>query len=657
MGEKKKTIVPIVFTKREHAIQPISFVEKPISFIAHQRDQKGMLHEIEVDNMQIAGAVIPYGMSVEEYERIYTKILESTEKHGVADVEVVKDTIIRPRIKNSELDDLTNYELMPLYKRIYQNRHGEVDYQRNEIVVQIIIKERHQTFKDTFSIRFVDIEKLTKIIAKKFPTAIIYDKKDAPQIENDFREKVSQAKMVYCYTDAGWQIINSKNVYLHSSHKLFGAEVLTPLNLPCDVKYGKKELVETWQMALNVYKNHGVASTLVVYSFLGISYKLFDDAGYAPHFLLFLNGKTGSLKTTIAKILFTQLAEDGGRDFPRRIDADTVTSFERALVLSGRDTTTLIDDYAPAKSASMKSELANKLEAIVRMVGDGSTKSRSNVALEDCRGEGVKGTVVLTGELRGKGLSSNLRCLYCEMEKESVNLEAVTWFQQNRDAYTSLIQHFAYYLSAEWVNIVSYIKEQFEKKRREAEQNLKARRLIDTLVTLWLMADILESFFVSYCNFSSTIAETQFRNIRKGIQEVVVRSELLSNEESPALLFMRTIVAMLESGRMHITTEKPKGKGLMIWDGFEDDLYIYLLPEDVYSKAKSWLRFGGVYFDIELNSLGALLCKEGYAVETSNGLNKKLNYARVDLGDGRKCKFLKIPKSVIQKLQQNEDDI
>lgn len=63
---------------------------------------------------------------------------------------------------------------------------------------------------------------------------------------------------------------------------------------------------------------------------------------------------------------------------PRRIDADTLNSFERAVVLSGRDTTLLIDDYAPAKTPQKKAEMQNKLEMIVRMVGDGATKSRSN---------------------------------------------------------------------------------------------------------------------------------------------------------------------------------------------------------------------------------------------------------------------------------------
>ena len=111
----------------------------------------------------------------------------------------------------------------------------------------------------------------------------------------------------------------------------------------------------------------------------------------------------------------------------------------------------------------------------------------------------VKGMVVLTGELQARGLSSNLRCLYCEMEREKANVEMVTWFQTNKYAYTTLIEHFTRFLSMEWENIVFLIRNNIESKRRMAEKYLTERRLVDTLATLWIMAEIIGQFFVKYC--------------------------------------------------------------------------------------------------------------------------------------------------------------
>lgn len=669
-NDKQKRIVPIIFTDRQNTPAdipekkvtcPIEFIKKPINFVAQQRCEDGSLKEVVVEKSAIAGTIIPCGVNVEEFENVCIKLMEGkglfyTEGQEQTKTESVCEDIVRsPKgDKRNEMEDLCNYELFPLYKRIFKDREGKINYNLNEIAVKIQIKEKFKTVTDLFTIKCMEIDKITKVIAKKYPSAIIYDKKDAAKIENDFREKSSQMKEITCYTDAGWQMVGNKCMYLHAGIKVQGAEVLSNLDLPELKGYTKKEIGKIWLMSLGIYKKYEVAAVISIYSFLGVTYKVFDEAGFAPHFLLFLTGKTGSLKTTIAKIFYTQLADEQHRDFPRRIDADTVVSFERALVLSGRDTVTLIDDYSPAKDRQSKVEMGKKLESIIRMVGDGSTKSRSNITLDDCRGEGVKGAVVLTGELRGKGLSSNLRCLYCEMEKEDVELETVSWFQRNKYAYTTIIQHFIYFLSCEWVNVVTFVKENFEIRRREAEGKVEARRLIDVYVVLWILSDIVGWFLVSYCGLQEDDISKEMDFIQKDILNVVIRSEMLSKEENPALIFMRAMVTMLENKKIHLKQERLQCLDLNLFDGFEDDNYIYLLPDSVYQKVSAWLRMGGLYMGIELSQLGALLCNEGFAVSTSNGANKRLCYARIDVGEGRKAKFIKIPKSIVRSLQETE---
>lgn len=319
-----------------------------------------------------------------------------------------------------------------------------------------------------------------------------------------------------------------------------------------------------------------------------------------------------------------------------------------------RNTVTLVDDYSPAKNKHSEIDMQNKLESIIRMVGDGSTKSRSNTALEDCRGEGVKGAVTLTGELRGKGLSSNLRCLYCEIEKENVNLEIVTWFQKNRDAYTTMLSKFTVFLGDNWMNVVMYIKTQFEEKRRKAESQIRQRRLIDALVSLWMMADIIGEFLKNIVpEYSSTI-DSQIKMICSDLVGAVSRSELATNTENPALVFMKALVSMLDNKKLHISNERLEEYELSAMDGFEDAEYFYFVPDNVYRKVSQWLKMGSIYWGMDINQLGSTLCKEGFALSTTNGMGKKVYYARKDIGTGKKVKFIKIPKNVINKLQEIE---
>lgn len=633
--------------ERKEIIKPISFegfkAEVPILF-------DGVDVEKPIVFTDISKARCPIIFEKRQEEKV-TEVITGT-KTDNSGVEIIK---AQTSDNCDEIANIANYQLIPLYRRIYIKKDGTVDYQRNEMDVEIVIDEFGLAFKDTFRIKIADIDRITKVVGRKYPDAILYNKKDAEGVVNSFREKCRQAQTIYCYLDAGWQIVNGRRTYLHKGVLKQGMEMTTSLILPGNKDCSIRDLETIWRMSMSIYKDSDTAAVLSLYSFLGVSYKLFDEAGFAPHFLLFMTGKTGSFKTTIAKVLYTQLADEKYRDFPRRIDADTVTSFERALVISGADTVTLIDDYSPAKSQRSAVDMASKLESIIRMVGDGSTKSRSNVALEDCRGEGVKGMVVLTGELKGRGLSSNLRCLYCEIERDKVNLEAVTWFQNNSDYYCTLIQHFVWFLAEQWDNLILYIQRNFERYRKATERMLDARRLIDVVATLCIVSDILRIFLIGYCKMPESSVDVEIKNMKQLLVSVVKRSEMISVEDEPALRFMKVVVDMLEKGKISIDSERLSEMTISCSDGFCDADYFYLLPENIYLKVTNYLRAGGLYFGVDREHLGKLLCSEGYAVASPNGKNKQIYYARVDMGAGRKINFLKIPRVVINKIQKLMD--
>lgn len=498
--EKNKITSPIIFGSNG-VVPAITFIKEPIIFVGREQMKDGSYRTFETEDERLANASIPYGMEKEEY----ISFLEQLQHKRVEDVSMKPAASEKEIIRAEEkvADAISNYEIIPLEKRIYIDGKGNIQFEKNDIDIRIRIKTGNRIVEERISILYAKLSSVTQIISKQFPTAIVYDRKNAYKIENALREKLAGVREIKVYTHAGWQRIDGKMVYIHKSQCLQNARVSTELNLLSNNCF-RNNLEEIYRKAINLYDMDGTAAILVAYSLMGVSYRLFDEAGYAPHFLLFINGKTGSFKTAISKVLYMQLVDDEHREYPRRIDADTVTSFERALVESGKDTVTLYDDYAPAKNLQDQRILDSKLEVIIRMIGDGSTKSRSNVALEDKNGEGVKGAVVLTGELRGKGLSSNLRCLYCGIEKERVNKENLSWLQRNKCAYTTFIQHYIYFLSQVWETAIKRIRSLYEERRAQAGKTLKAGRSIDALVTLWLLMDMLEMFLAQYCRLNNS---------------------------------------------------------------------------------------------------------------------------------------------------------
>ena len=448
------------------------------------------------------------------------------------------------------------------------------------------------------------------------------------------------------YIEHGWQLIDGKMQYLDDSKNgILPLDIKTGLSLPLQQDITGKDVYSIFKNALSVYGDKPTISTMVLFSLLGVSFKLFEEAGYMPRFVLFINGKTGSMKTTLSKILYMQLTDEKHRNTVRRIDSDTIVSFERALVKSGRDTTTLFDDYAPAKTAQKKTEMQNKLEAIIRMVGDGSTKSRSNEKLQDVQGDGVHGAVVITGELRGKGLSSNLRCVYCMIDKSNVNLELVNWFQKNANYYTSFISIFTQYLSLNWDREICYIKDNFNKERDQLCGVLKEKRLIDSCVTLRLLADMLKRFFYGFSNIIKDDIEQIINSMKEDVILNIKLSEELSIEENPSTEFIKAIDVLIDKGCINIGTKEEfiKTKN---FDGFEEKGYMYLLPAEIIAKVSQYYRNLNRYWNMDVSDVLGMLFEDKIIKSYSNGNNKRTYLARVVVEKGKKQGFIKISKEV-----------
>ncbi len=565
------------------------------------------------------------------------------------------NTISSENEKEGRKKPKTNFDVKPMLVKKCLDRNGKVVFEKSEIIASISIYTNLSVRQFTFTIPWLDLENLTRIVLRKFPTAIIFDRRQVECVENNFREAMSGIREMNCYIDHGWQMIHGRHVYIHKGASGIQGEIMTGRNLPIDNRFNVSDCFDIYKHSISIYKDVGIMSVMSSFSFLGISYKLFEEAGFAPSFLLFLTGKTGSFKTAMAKLLYVQVEIEKYRRFPRRLDSDTETSLERGLVVGGRDTTLLIDDFSPAQNSRKKLNLENKLELVVRMVGDRSSKSRSNPSLEDCRGEGVQGVVVLTGELRNRGLSSNLRCLYCAIDRKNVNVEAVSWMQDNEAAYTTLIQYFIYFLSSSWETVVSYIRDNYNKLRKSAEKLLKASRLVDSLVTLWLMSDILESFFQYYCGVgeeAKIISEFKAQMV-----PVFVASESASFEEEPGITFIRALIAMMENQKLLVKDGRLTEAELGQYDGFFEGDYLYLLPDLTYQKTVNWIRTGGVFFSLSAKEIASTLCKEGYAVSSPNGNGKTTIYARLLVGGSQKINFLKLRLALLRELAQNDTTI
>lgn len=643
MTVREKPSSPVIFEKRGKTICPVEFTDRskavsPVEFMDRNKAICPVIFE-KTESEQTVG---------ESQKSFVEKKSETKPEQAIAQN---KAAIVRVEEKAENDEDITNYVVRPVEKRSYIDREGREAKAKEEIVCNISIEN---SSPQQFVILTREIRRLTTVIGELFSNASLnYNIKKADKVvENRFRDATKGIPVTKYYVDYGWQRIDGSMVYVHDSIPASkDKKFQTGMNLPCYKLMGE-QIGQIFFDAYSLYEEKGPLSTMLAFSMLGVLYRLFEEAGYAPHFLLFINGKTGSMKTTLSKILFIQLTDEAHRDTPRRIDADTVVSFERGIVLGGRDTVTLIDDYAPAKTSKQKDNNEEKLERIIRMVGDRSTRSRSNTSLEDCRGEGVKGVVVLTGELTGKGLSSNLRCFYCGISRERVNESMVTCFQNEPYRYTTLIQNFAWFVSGNWVSIVNYIKESFPQERTIAGNRLSERRLIDSAGVLRITCEIIRQFLLQYCGRSHFQVDGMVDEMKSEILMMAYVSESFSLEESLAIRFARIIDQLLQDKRLNMINKRPMEDDITFIDGFFDVDYYYFLPENLYGEIKRMFSASNMYLPLNMDEMVKTLFEEGIITPTSNGAGKKTYYARIQIEKGRKRNFLKVRKQILQEMAE-----
>lgn len=629
-------------------IQPVSF------YVNHVDMDSGLIEPAEINNTLGGQFVVDHDtMAVIANPFIKQAMAKGNElpDNIVQLAQQLSNSTFQTNVGNDMRGEIANYILTPKYITVFLTRDGQEIADKRAITFTASVFEGGEWDVFEYTIPSSEIDKINNFVKRKCSFAVLYDPSDAKVIANQFRRDTKKIPRKICFEFAGWVKYAGKHVYLHKDIRLPNVQVVTSLSLPYDEQIGKRELAGIFDRATQIYWDEAVSYTLILYSFLGVLYRPFDEAGYPPHFLLFVNGLTGSYKTSISKIFFTQLADDVYRQFPRRIDADTVSSLEVALTKSGQDTVTLIDDFSPAKTMQQKNERENKLEFIIRLVGDGSSKSRSNAKLEDVRGAGLKGMVAITGELKGKGLSSSLRCLFVELEKGQVDLGVLSWFQEHQDMFTTFICHFSWFIAEHWERVVELIKIRFSDYRTKASNVLQAKRLVDTLSTLWLTTDILLIFLGEYCKYAFTSGvENRALRVKGLLQDIVIHSEELSQEDDPAKTFMQALEFLINHGEISLYSFNESGVNFPDWDGFTEKGFLYLQPELIYRKVKQHLKNNGYDLTIDCAEICKMLCESGYSETASNGNGKKLYYFRRTIGNGSKLKYIKFKINLFQQI-------
>ena len=361
--------------------------------------------------------------------------------------------------------------------------------------------------------------------------------------------------------------------------------------------------------------------SLIAFAFLTPLNHFLKLAGCEPKFVLFLEGKTGSRKSTLAALMLSFFGKFTASELPLsfRDTANSILHHTFAL----KDVLTCIDDYHPS-GRQEEQKLTATAQSIMRAYGDRTGKGRLRADASPMESRPPQGNAIVTAEFPPDiGESGTARYLSLELKGSDVNLQVLSSFQ--REAADSSLQRCMYgylrWLKERFLSdpdteqeFISMLQSWF-RQRRDRFQISGIRchgRVPETVAWLQLGMDM----FLRFLNEQGICTADECKDVQEHFRQILYRLAQKQaqsiEEDKPTHKFIRKIYALLESNQAHLldrTDVNELGCGTCL--GYQDEEYLYLYSEVAHKLVRKFCEDQGESFSCSSRSLLKALAEEG----------------------------------------------
>ena len=403
-----------------------------------------------------------------------------------------------------------------------------------------------------------------------------------------------------------------------------------------------------------------VIQPLIAFAFLTPLNEFLRQAGCLPKFVLFLTGRTGTRKSTIAALILSFFGKFTSTDLPMSF-RDTANSII-ANSFSLKDVLTCIDDFYPSDNAEMK-KLNATAQTVMRAYGDrtGRARLRSDSTLMESRPP--QGNAIITGELSPDiGESGTARYFALDLKEGDVDLSYLTLCQNDAQngAYRRTMTAYTQWLKQSFLSdgdctseFVAVLSKLYREYRTDyIHHNLTCHgRLPETVASLMIGM----RFFLQFLKEIGVIKQEEqdfnldeFRKLLYALADI--QSEKVE-QDKPAHVFIRKLWSLIEGGKVLITERNrpkefdPFPPGYI---GCQDGDYYYLNKELAHSAVKKLCTEQGESFPLSAKALVKALAEEGLIKTTPSGNTVSLRYCE------RNLRYMALDKQKAQAVLREE---
>lgn len=451
------------------------------------------------------------------------------------------------------------------------------------------------------------------------------------------------------YTSSGWCKVNGTWFYAQDDIELPEAGIVfeTGFKIASNHALSDRDAMYSAMGMLSLSNDATVIVPLILYAHLGVLFTLFEQAGFAPRLLLFINGKTGSLKTAVCSVLYN-LSGEMKRNIPATF-RDSVASVE-AKFPDYVDKVLLLDDYSPATTARNRADMNKLLEDVIRYFGDGKGRGRSNATVTEAKTPIPRGLCCITGEDTGGSQSSLLRCLLIDVSNGVFNGERLAPYQSDPRLWTTHFHFFVQYVADRFYILMDEIRNLFPVLRNELRQKLSAGRIIDSAVYLRITAKILLEYGVHVGWISNSDLSQLLDSWSSAVIDSLKKSEDASAELDPVRFYISTLFDAVDSGAEIIAPDKDTFLNDTSVLGYDHKGCWHVWPDRLYDLVVKRCRVHRKIYSLSQTKVHAALADACLITvsEEKRGEKKQVNYTLRD-SFGERPRMLRINKEAAQR--------
>ncbi len=459
----------------------------------------------------------------------------------------------------------------------------------------------------------------------------------------------------YIYGHTGWKRTGRGLEYLMPGGGVSTVKLPAKMSGYCmEAELQPGDISCAWQLMESTVAPRGILRCLTAFAFLSPLNYFLRKALCEPKSVLFLTGRTGCGKSSLAALFLSYFGNFTGSTLPMSFQDTANSILHNSFLL--KDVLTCVDDYHPA-SRRTENAMKDTAQRVLRAYGDRTGRGRLAADATAIESRPPRGNAIVTAEFAPDvGESGTARYLDLRMDSRDIDFEALGRFQM---AAADGCLRRCMYAYIRWIKarcaseggeerFVKSLGQSFGKLRsgfRGAAGGVHGR-VPEALAWLQIGMDA----FLSFMQAEGIIDACHQGEVREEFAAALLsyagaQARSISHDK-PGYVFIRKLMALVESGQLVLLSRDNKA-GILPQGcvGYEDGQFYYIFGETALREVKRLCEAQNESFGISYKALTRSLAEDGILLPEPNGSASWV----MNLG-GKNRRVLRLRKSETEKI-------